>query len=87
MATAAKLDGDAFGAVFRWIETMNTEGLVKNVGRDDRLTDALIAVAVEEVAMTVGTSAALGTIYDQFETSPRGVELVERVAAVSPTPA
>jgi sn-glycerol 3-phosphate transport system substrate-binding protein len=70
-ATKANLDGKAFGDAFAWIETMNKEGLIKNVGRDEKLTDALIAVALEEVAMTISTSAALGTIYDQLPLFPK----------------
>ena len=57
--------------VFQWIESMTKEGLVKYVGRDEKLTDALVAVATEDVAMTVSTSAALGTIYAQLPAFPK----------------
>jgi sn-glycerol 3-phosphate transport system substrate-binding protein len=70
-ATTALLDGSTFTTVFGWIESMQKEGLVKYVGRDDKLTDALLAVATEDVAMTIGTSAALGTIYSVIPQFPK----------------
>ena len=70
-ATKALLDGHEMTDVFQWIESMTKEGLVKYVGRDEKLTDALVAVATEDVAMTVSTSAALGTIYAQLPAFPK----------------
>jgi sn-glycerol 3-phosphate transport system substrate-binding protein len=69
-AKAATLDSDAFAATFEWIETMNTEGLIVNVGRDEGLRDALLAVANQQTAMTISTSAALGTVYDLLPLFP-----------------
>jgi sn-glycerol 3-phosphate transport system substrate-binding protein len=69
-ATAATLDTPEFGAAYSWIETMNTEGLALNVGRDEGLRDGLLAVAQEQAAMTINTSAALGTIYDTLPLFP-----------------
>ena len=69
-AKAATLDTEAFGATFEWIETMNAEGLIVNVGRDEGLRDALLAVANEQAAMTISTSAALGTVYDLLPLFP-----------------
>lgn len=70
-ATKALLDGRGMTESFQWIETMQKEGLVKYVGRDEKLTDALLAVAVEDVAMTISTSAALGSIYQQLPLFPK----------------
>jgi sn-glycerol 3-phosphate transport system substrate-binding protein len=70
-ATTALLDGKTFTSVFAWIEAMQKEGLIKYVGRDEKLTDALLAVATEDVAMTIGTSAALGTIYSVLPQFPK----------------
>lgn len=70
-ATKAILDGRGMTESFQWIETMQKEGLVKYVGRDEKLTDALLAVAVEDVAMTISTSAALGSIYQQLPLFPK----------------
>lgn len=70
-ATKALLDGRGMTEAFQWIETMQKEGLVKYVGRDEKLTDALLAVAVEDTAMTISTSAALGSIYQQLPLFPK----------------
>jgi sn-glycerol 3-phosphate transport system substrate-binding protein len=69
-ATEAALDTPEFGAAYEWIETMNAEGLIVNVGRDEALRDGLLAVANEQAAMTINTSAALGTIYDTLPLFP-----------------
>jgi sn-glycerol 3-phosphate transport system substrate-binding protein len=73
-ATKATLDTPEFAAGFDWIEQMNAEGLLVNVGRDEGLRDGLLAVANEQAAMTINTSAALGTIYDTLPLFPN-VEL------------
>lgn len=73
-ATKALLDGKGMTEAFQWIETMQKESLLKYVGRDEKLTDALLAVAVEDTAMTISTSAALGSIYQQLPLFPK-VEL------------
>jgi sn-glycerol 3-phosphate transport system substrate-binding protein len=69
-AEAATLDNEVFGEAYAWIETMVDEGLIVNVGRDEALRDALLAVANEQAAMTISTSAALGTIYDTLPLFP-----------------
>jgi sn-glycerol 3-phosphate transport system substrate-binding protein len=69
-ATRATLDTPEFGDGFTWVEQMNNEGLLVNVGRDEGLRDGLLAVANEQAAMTINTSAALGTIYDTLPLFP-----------------
>jgi sn-glycerol 3-phosphate transport system substrate-binding protein len=69
-ATGATLDTPEFTDAFAWIETMNSEGLALNVGRDEALRDGLLAVANDQAAMTINTSAALGTIYDTLPLFP-----------------
>jgi sn-glycerol 3-phosphate transport system substrate-binding protein len=82
-AEAATLDNDAFGEAYEWIETMVAEDLIVNVGRDEALRDALLAVANEQAAMTINTSAALGTIYDTLPLFPN----IELGVAPLPGPA
>jgi sn-glycerol 3-phosphate transport system substrate-binding protein len=73
-ATAAKLDSKTFTDTLQWIATMNKEGLLLNAGRNPSGQNHFLAVANGDVAMTFGTSAALGTIY-QFITQFPNVEI------------
>jgi sn-glycerol 3-phosphate transport system substrate-binding protein len=73
-ATAAKLDSKIFTDTLQWIVTMNKEGLLLNAGRNPSGQSHFLAVANGDVAMTFGTSAALGTIY-QFISQFPNVEI------------
>jgi sn-glycerol 3-phosphate transport system substrate-binding protein len=73
-ATAAKLDSKTFTDTLQWIATMNKEGLLLNTGRNPAGQSHLLAVASGGVAMTFGTSAALGTVYQLLPNFPN-VEL------------
>ena len=73
-ATAAKLDSKIFTDTLQWIATMNKEGLLLNAGRNPSGQNHFLAVANGDVAMTFGTSAALGTIY-QFISQFPNVEI------------
>jgi sn-glycerol 3-phosphate transport system substrate-binding protein len=73
-ATAAKLDSKTFTDTLQWIATMNKEGLLLNTGRNPAGQSHLLAVANGGVAMTFGTSAALGTVYQLLPNFPN-VEL------------
>jgi len=53
---------------------MQKEGLLVNVGRNPSARDHLLAVAQLQAAMTIGTSAALGTVYQLLPNFP-GVEV------------
>src|SRR3546814_18198498 len=57
---------------------MLEEGLAINVGRNDGGQDAFLAIASGDAAMTLGTSGALGSVYDVIESNPdlaAGVEI------------
>lgn len=69
-ATEAKLDSKAFTDTLTWISTMQKEGLLVNVGRNPTDRDHLLAVAQRQAAMTIGTSAALGTVYQLLPNFP-----------------
>ena len=69
-ATAAKLDSKVFTDTLQWIVTMNKEGLMLNSGRNPSGQNHLLAVANVDAAMTFGTSAALGTIYQLLPQFP-----------------
>ena len=73
-ATEAKLDSKSFADTLDWLATMTKEGLVLNVGRNPAARDHLLAVAQLGAAMTIGTSAALGTVYQLLPNFP-GVEV------------
>ena len=63
-AREALLGNPAITQSFDWIDVMNQEGLLLNVGPNPTGTDHLLALAQAQAAMTSGASAALGTIYD-----------------------
>src|SRR3546814_17002411 len=68
-ATEALLDSEAGEAVFTWTSEMLEEGLAINVGRNDGGQDAFLAIASGDAAMTLGTSGALGSVYDVIESN------------------
>jgi sn-glycerol 3-phosphate transport system substrate-binding protein len=62
-ATAATFDNDAGLEVFEWMDEMVTSGLAENTGRSEGGNiNHLLAVGNTTSAMTVWTSAALGTV-------------------------
>jgi sn-glycerol 3-phosphate transport system substrate-binding protein len=63
-AEAATLDNDTGKDIYGFIDTLFKEKLALNVGRNESGTDTLLAVGKGDAAMAIGTSAALGTIYD-----------------------
>ena len=69
-ATAARLDSKTFTDTLQWIATMNKEGLMLNAGRNPSGQNHFLAVANGDVAMTFGTSAALGTVYQLLPSFP-----------------
>ena len=84
-ATEALLDGDAGRAVFTWAGEMLSEGLAANVGRNPGGQDAFLAIASGDAAMTLGTSAALGSIYDVLASNPDLASKVDLGVAPMPT--
>lgn len=84
-ATEALLDSPAGQAVFTWADEMLREGLAANVGRNPGGQDAFLAIASADAAMTLGTSAALGSIYDVLATNPDLAAKVDLGVAPMPT--
>ena len=66
-ANEATLENPAGEDVFEWISTMTGEGLAVSVGRNPSGADHLLAIATNDAGMTIGTSAALGSIYDVLD--------------------
>jgi sn-glycerol 3-phosphate transport system substrate-binding protein len=69
-ATAARLDSKTFTDTLQWIATMNKENLMLNAGRNVSGQNHFLAVANGDAAMTFGTSAALGTVYQLLPSFP-----------------
>ena len=63
-ATAATLEGEVGLDIYEFIEQLFAEGLAVNVGRNESGTDTLLALGKGDAAMAIGTSAALGSIYE-----------------------
>jgi sn-glycerol 3-phosphate transport system substrate-binding protein len=84
-ATSALLDNPAGQAVFSWAGEMLKGGLAANVGRNPGGQDAFLAIASGDAAMTLGTSAALGSIYDVLASNPDIASKVELGVAPMPT--
>jgi len=69
-ATEALLDGETGQQVFEWLATMIEERLVLDVGRNPSGSDHFFAIAGNQASMTIGSSAALGGVYDALATNP-----------------
>jgi sn-glycerol 3-phosphate transport system substrate-binding protein len=82
-ATEAAFNGPEGKVIFEWWADMVSSGLAYNVGRNPTGLDALLAVASGRVSMTIGSSAALRSVFDIIEAG--GAEDVE--LGVGPMPA
>jgi sn-glycerol 3-phosphate transport system substrate-binding protein len=83
-ATRALLDTEIGLEMFTWVDEMLENRWATNVGRNPGAQDHLLAIAAENAAMTLGTTAALGSIYDVLETNP---DIARRVGlGVAPMP-
>ncbi|MCB0996788.1 MAG: ABC transporter substrate-binding protein [Acidimicrobiales bacterium] len=71
-ATEALLDSDASRAAFDFLAQLAAEGLVMPAGSDGLAK--YVAVGTGDTAMTIGSTASLGTIYDEIGRFP-GVEI------------
>ena len=71
-ATAALLDSATATEIYDFLATMRDEGLITNTGRgtDQAAIGKYLAVALNDAAMTIGTSANLGEIYLQLGEFP-----------------
>jgi sn-glycerol 3-phosphate transport system substrate-binding protein len=63
-AEKATLDNATGQKIYEFVDQLFKQGLALNVGRNESGTDTLLAVGKGDAAMAIGTSAALGTIYD-----------------------
>lgn len=66
-ATSAMFDNETGRTLFRWIDDMIDDGLATNIGRNPTGADALLAIGSGDVAMTIGTSAAMRSVYGVLE--------------------
>ncbi|HEX4903624.1 MAG TPA: ABC transporter substrate-binding protein [Acidimicrobiales bacterium] len=85
-ATEALLEGETGQQVFDWLSTMLGEQLVLDVGRNPSGSDHFFAIAGNQASMTIGTSAALGGVYDALATNPGLEEEVGLGVAPLPGP-
>lgn len=75
-ATAATLENPAMLEIYEWIAEMVADDLVFNVGRNPSGADHFLALASGDAAFTIGTSGALGTVYDALDSGQgEGVEI------------
>ncbi len=81
-ATEAVFNGPEGKAIFEWWSEMVASDLAFNVGRNPSGADALLAINSGRAAMTIGSSAALRTVFDVIEAGGANVEL-----GVGPLPA
>lgn len=64
-AERTTLNSETGQEIFGFVEKLFAEeGLALNVGRNEAGTDTLLAVGTGDAAMAIGTSAALGSIYE-----------------------
>ena len=66
-ATAMTIDNEAGVEIYTWMKTMYDDKLLLNTGSAENSIDHYLAVANGQVAMTIDTSAALGTIFNLLE--------------------
>jgi sn-glycerol 3-phosphate transport system substrate-binding protein len=83
-ATEAIFNGPEGKAIFEWWADMVESGLAFNVGRNPSGADHLLAVNSNRASMTVGSSAALRSVFDVIEAG--GAKDVELGVAPMPAP-
>ena len=66
-AEAATVDNEAMVEIFQWVRDMVDADLVFNVGRNPSGADHFFALANGDAAFTIGTSGALGSVYDALD--------------------
>ena len=66
-AEAATVDNETMVGIFQWIRDMVDADLVFNVGRNPSGADHFFALANGDAAFTIGTSGALGSVYDALD--------------------
>jgi sn-glycerol 3-phosphate transport system substrate-binding protein len=81
-ATEVLFNNDLGLEIFTWFKRMVDDGLAVNVGRNPSGADHFLAIGSGDSAMTIGTSAALGTIFQVLE----GGDFPDVELAVAPLP-
>jgi sn-glycerol 3-phosphate transport system substrate-binding protein len=66
-AETATVDNDTMLGIFQWIRDMVDADLIFNVGRNPSGADHFFALANGDAAFTIGTSGALGSVYDALD--------------------
>jgi sn-glycerol 3-phosphate transport system substrate-binding protein len=66
-AETATVDNQAMIDIFQWVRDMVDADLVFNVGRNPSGADHFFALASGDAAFTIGTSGALGSVYDALD--------------------
>ena len=66
-AEAATVDNATMIDIFTWIREMVDNDLIFNVGRNPSGADHFFALASGDAAFTIGTSGALGSVYDALD--------------------
>ena len=83
-ATEAVFNGPEGKAIFQWWADMIESGLAFNVGRNPSGADHLLAINSGRASMTIGSSAALRSVFDIIEAG--GAEGIELGVAPMPGP-
>ena len=66
-AETATVDNEVMVEIFQWVRDMVDNDLVFNVGRNPSGADHFFALASGDAAFTIGTSGALGSVYDALD--------------------
>ncbi len=66
-AETATLDNATMVDIFTWVREMVDNDLIFNVGRNPSGADHFFALASGDAAFTIGTSGALGSVYDALD--------------------
>ena len=66
-AETATVDNETMVEIFQWVRDMVDAGLIFNVGRNPSGADHFFALASGDAAFTIGTSGALGSVYDALD--------------------
>jgi sn-glycerol 3-phosphate transport system substrate-binding protein len=84
-ATEAVFNGPRGKEIFQWWGDLMKSGDAQNVGRNPTDDQHFLAVGAGQASMTIGTSAALRTIFDVLE-APGSVQLANVELGTAPLP-
>jgi sn-glycerol 3-phosphate transport system substrate-binding protein len=81
-STEAVIDNETGLAIYEFLDALVADGLATNVGRNPSGADHLLALGSGDAAMTIGTSAALGSVLEVL----RGGDFPNVGLGVAPLP-